>query len=103
MCILRSLNTVINGESLLDLLRGQPSDLILVDTRSFAEYAKGHIPGAINIDLMHFHWFDTSTMGILQFEKQMGLLLNYLGINHQIELFFMIIFQVLLLHGVFGY
>jgi thiosulfate/3-mercaptopyruvate sulfurtransferase len=30
---------------------------------------------------MHFHWFDTSKMGILQFEIQMGLLLNYLGIN----------------------
>jgi len=75
------LNTVINGESLLDLIQNQHSELILVDTRSFAEYANGHIPGAINIDLMHFHWFDTSTMGILQFEKQMGLLLNYLGIN----------------------
>lgn len=75
------MNTVINGESLLDLIQDQHSELILVDTRSFAEYANGHIPGAINIDLMHFHWFDTSTMGILQFEKQMGLLLNYLGIN----------------------
>jgi thiosulfate/3-mercaptopyruvate sulfurtransferase len=75
------LNTFINGESLLDLVRGQHPDLILVDTRSFAEYAKGHIPGAINIDLMHFHWFDTSTTGILHFEKQMSLLLNYLGIN----------------------
>jgi thiosulfate/3-mercaptopyruvate sulfurtransferase len=62
-------------------MRGQHSDLVLVDTRSFAKYAQGHIPGAINIDLMHFHWFDTSKMGILHFEKQMGLLLNYLGIN----------------------
>jgi len=51
------LNTVINGESLLDLIRLQHSDLVLVDTRSFVEYAQGHIPGAINIDLMHFHWF----------------------------------------------
>jgi thiosulfate/3-mercaptopyruvate sulfurtransferase len=75
------LNTVINGESLLDFIRGQHSELVLVDTRSFAEYARGHIPSAINIDLMHFHWFDTSKVGILQFEKQMGLLLNYLGIN----------------------
>lgn len=75
------MNTVINGESLLDFIRGQHSNLVLVDTRSFTEYARGHIPGAINIDLMHFHWFDTSKVGILQFEKQMSLLLNYLGIN----------------------
>ncbi len=75
------MNTVINGESLHDLIQNQHSELVLVDTRSFAEYANGHIPGAINIDLMHFHWIDTSTMGILQFEKQMSLLLNYLGIN----------------------
>ena len=55
--------------------------LILVDTRAFNEYAQGHIPGAVNIDLMQFHWLDTTKQGIIQFNKQMKLLLNYLGID----------------------
>lgn len=75
------LDTVINGESLFKLIQSQHPKLILIDARPFSEYIKGHVPGAINIDLMHFHWFDTSKKGILQFEKQMKLLLNYLGIE----------------------
>lgn len=55
--------------------------LILVDTRAFNEYAQGHIPGAVNIDLMQFHWLDTTKQGIIQFNKQMKILLNYLGID----------------------
>ena len=77
------LDTVITGESLFELIGAQNPDLLLVDTRSFAEYNKGHIPGAINIDLMNFHWFDTSKQGILQFNRQMGLLLNMLALIHK--------------------
>lgn len=59
------------------------SKLILVDARAFNEYAPGHIPGAVNTDLMQFHWFDTTRQGIVQFNKQMKLLLNILALIHQ--------------------
>ncbi len=29
-------------------------NLILIDTRSYKEYSEGHIPGAVNLDLLHF-------------------------------------------------
>jgi thiosulfate/3-mercaptopyruvate sulfurtransferase len=63
------------------MINNSRSRLILVDTRSFNEYSQGHIPSAVNIDLMQFHWLDTTKQGILQFNRQMKLLLNYLGIN----------------------
>lgn len=54
---------------------------IVVDTRSFLEYKKGHIPGAINIDLFQLHWFDTSKRGISDFKRQTRLLLSNIGIQ----------------------
>ena len=58
--------------------------MLLVDTRPFAEYSKGHIPGAVNIDLFQFHWLDTSKTGIKQFENQSRILLSNIGVkkNH---------------------
>ena len=35
--------------------RSNSEDLLLVDTRPFTEYSKGHIQGAVNIDLFQFH------------------------------------------------
>ena len=58
---------------------------IIVDTRPLPDYLDGHIPGAINIDLMQFHWFDTSGIGIRQFNRQMT------------------IYQALLHHEGYGY
>ncbi len=75
------MDTVLNNNSLFDKINNSQSQLILVDTRAFNDYAHGHIPGAVNIDLMQFHWLDTTRQGIIQFNKQMKLLLNYLGIN----------------------
>ena len=75
------MNTVLDNGSLFDMINNSRSRLILVDTRSFNEYSQGHIPSAVNIDLMQFHWLDTTKQGILQFNRQMKLLLNYLGIN----------------------
>jgi thiosulfate/3-mercaptopyruvate sulfurtransferase len=57
------------------------SNLILVDTRPFSSYADSHIPGAVNIDLMQFHWIDTSKQGIAQFNKQAKLLLSNIGVS----------------------
>jgi thiosulfate/3-mercaptopyruvate sulfurtransferase len=77
------LESIINGESLYRLINTPNSNLLIIDARSFSDYINGHIPGAINLDLMNFHWFDTSTEGIVQFNKQMKILLNFLGISSQ--------------------
>jgi thiosulfate/3-mercaptopyruvate sulfurtransferase len=55
--------------------------VVIVDTRSIDEYLNGHIPSAINLDLMQFHWIDTSRIGIRQFNTQMRNLLSNMGID----------------------
>ena len=72
---------MLSAESLLDMVNNLSSKLLLVDTRSFQDYLRGHIPGAVNVDLMQFHWMDTSKQGILQFNKQMTLLLDCIGVD----------------------
>src|ERR1051325_1307187 len=54
---------------------------IIIDTRSFSEYKKGHIPGALNIDLFQYHWFDTSKKGIKEFNRQSRMLLSHFGMQ----------------------
>ena len=56
-------------------------DLVLVDTRSYKEYSQGHIPGAVNLDLFAFHWFDTSKEGLQSFNEQSKKILSFLGIT----------------------
>ncbi len=63
-------------------------DLLLVDTRPFAEYSKGHIQGAVNIDLFQFHWLDTSKTGIKQFENQSRILLSNIGVKKSQQVVF---------------
>lgn len=53
----------------------------MVDTRPFSSYAESHIPGAVNIELMQFHWIDTSKEGISQFNKQANALLSNIGVS----------------------
>jgi len=62
--------------------------MIIVDVRTFADYIRGHIPGAINVDLMHFHWIDTSKTGISQFNKQTRILLSNLGLSKDMKVIF---------------
>jgi len=57
------------------------SGVIVVDTRSFSEYKKGHVPGAVNVDLFQLHWFDTTKRGIKDFNRQTRLLLSHIGIR----------------------
>jgi thiosulfate/3-mercaptopyruvate sulfurtransferase len=54
---------------------------IIIDTRPLLEYLDGHIPGAINMELMQFHWIDTSRIGIRQFNRQMNILYSYMGLS----------------------
>lgn len=61
---------------------------IVVDTRSFGEYQRGHIPGAVNIDLFQLHWFDTSKRGIKDFNRQTRILLFNIGIKRKSHVIF---------------
>lgn len=59
------------------------SNVVLIDTRSYKEYSKEHIPGAINLDLFAFHWFDTSKKGIENFNAQAKDLFSFVGITDE--------------------
>lgn len=78
-----NIKLVVNTARLGSLLRNknERNRTIIVDVRPFTDYTLGHIPGAINVDLMHFHWIDTSNLGISQFNKQMQTLLSNLGLT----------------------
>ena len=66
----------------------QEKDVLVVDARSFGEYSKGHIPGAVNLDLFAFHWFDTSQNGIDSFNVQTRKLLSFAGIDEKKKIVF---------------
>ena len=62
-------------------VRGMLGDpgMLLVDTRPHAEYARGHVPGAVNLDLFAFHWADTSAAGLDAFARQSARLMSFCG------------------------
>ena len=66
----------------------QEKDVLVVDARSFGEYSKGHIPGAVNLDLFAFHWFDTSQNGIDSFNVQTRKLLSFAGNDEKKKIVF---------------
>ncbi len=70
---------VISADMLRSMLGSK--NLLLVDTRPYSSYAESHIPGAVNIDLMQFHWIDTSRQGISQFNKQAKIMLSNIGVS----------------------
>ncbi|HJS82502.1 MAG TPA: rhodanese-like domain-containing protein, partial [Nitrososphaera sp.] len=73
------MSLVISADQLRSMLGNR--NVLIIDTRPFASYSESHIPGAVNIDLMQFHWIDTSREGIAQFNKQMRILLSNVGIS----------------------
>lgn len=73
------MNLVIPARELHSLLGNRK--VLIVDARPYASYSESHIPGAVNIDLMQFHWIDTSRQGIAQFNKQMKILLSNIGVR----------------------
>lgn len=73
------MSLIISTQKLFDLILAKQKKLRIVDTRSFNEYLNGHIPGAINIELMQYHWNDTSKQGLKGFNKQMRQLLSNIG------------------------
>ncbi|MCA2003247.1 MAG: sulfurtransferase [Candidatus Nitrosotenuis sp.] len=64
-------------------------DLIIIDCRSYKEYSEGHIPGAVNLDLFAFHWFDTSESGIEGFDAQTRQIFSFVGVtNNKMVVFY---------------
>ncbi|MEX0656088.1 MAG: sulfurtransferase [Nitrosopumilaceae archaeon] len=63
-------------------------NLVIIDARSFREYSEGHIPGAVNLDLFAFHWFDTTKEGVESFNKQMQQLFSFAGITNEKKVIF---------------
>ena len=64
----------------LEKILSKPN-LVLIDCRSFKEYSQGHLPGAVNLDLFAFHWFDTTEEGIQAFNEQAKQLLSFVGVD----------------------
>lgn len=54
---------------------------LVIDTRSFAEYSKGHIPGAVSFDVFSFHWVDTTAAGVEAFTNHTRLILSMIGVD----------------------
>ena len=79
------MNLIISPDQLHRMLK---STLLIVDTRSFSEYEESHIPGAVNVDLMQFHWLDTSSIGIRDFNRQSRILLSNMGIRPETPVVF---------------
>ncbi|WP_100182982.1 sulfurtransferase [Candidatus Nitrosotenuis aquarius] len=59
----------------------QNQNLVLIDARSYKEYSQGHIPGAVNLDLFAYHWFDTTPQGMQIFNEQTKKLLSFVGVT----------------------
>ncbi len=55
--------------------------VMIIDVRSFKDYHKGHIQGAVNLPLAEYHWTDTSSKGIKAFTSHMERLLGFVGVS----------------------
>jgi thiosulfate/3-mercaptopyruvate sulfurtransferase len=82
------LNLLISTKNLYNHITQSKNHVIIVDTRPFQEYKKGHIPGALNIDLFQLHWFETSKRGIKDFNRQTRILLSNIGIKSKSHVIF---------------
>src|SRR5713226_9027791 len=68
-------------------LKSKPS-ILVVDTRPFPAYQKEHVPGAVNLPLMYYHWTDTSPEGIKAFNRQMQRVLSFTGVSSRNHVIF---------------
>ena len=66
----------------------QDDSVLILDARSYYDYSRGHIPGAVNLDLFSFHWVDTSQKGIVSFGEHMRKILSYAGIDENKKIIF---------------
>jgi thiosulfate/3-mercaptopyruvate sulfurtransferase len=82
------LNLLISSRNLYKLIKKQDNTILVIDARSFSEFKKGHVPGAINVDLFQLHWFDTTKRGLKDFNRQMRFILSNLGIKKDSNVIF---------------
>ena len=66
----------------------EKKDVLIIDARSFQDYSKSHIPGAVNLDLFSMHWFDTSKTGIKAFTEQTRKIFSFVGIHESKKVVF---------------
>ena len=66
----------------------QDNSVLILDTRSYKDYSKSHIPGAVSLDLFSFHWADTSEKGLVSFGEHMRKVLSYAGIDENKKIIF---------------
>jgi len=76
----------ITTDELVGTLNDQ--SLIVIDTRSYKDYSVEHVPGAVNLDLFSYHWFDTSKEGLEAFDMEMQKLFSYVGITSESKVVF---------------
>ena len=62
--------------------------VLIIDARSYKDYSKAHIPGAVSLDLFSFHWADTSEKGIESFGEHMRKILSYAGVDENKKIIF---------------
>ncbi|MBI2184672.1 MAG: sulfurtransferase [Thaumarchaeota archaeon] len=61
------LEVIISCEEASKLLRDEKA--LFIDARPYSKYEKGHVPGAVNVDLFSYHWVDTSPSGLKAFTR----------------------------------
>jgi len=77
---------LISADELSQLLNDP--NLLLIDARTFRKYSAGHIPGAVNLDIFVYHWFDTSKAGIQAFNAQTIDLFSAVGVTNEKKVVF---------------
>ncbi|MGH7917751.1 MAG: sulfurtransferase [Candidatus Binataceae bacterium] len=75
-----SAEILVNG-AWLEAHRGE-AGVVLIDTRSSADYWKGHLAGARHFDPFPFHHSDTSESGLREFRGQLQWIFSVLGIRN---------------------
>jgi 3-mercaptopyruvate sulfurtransferase SseA len=101
ICSILMMRFTISTSELKSLYLEKRDDLLVIDARPYSDYALGHLPNAVNIDLVQFHWIDTSKEGISQFNKQMKILLSNIGVTNLWS--FMTVYLACFLREVSGY
>ena len=66
----------------------QDNSVLILDARSYKDYSKAHIPGAVSLDLFSFHWADTNEKGLISFGEHMRKILSYAGVDEKKKIIF---------------
>ena len=70
-----------------DRIKNKPG-ILLIDARPFPDYQKEHLPGAVNLPLLYYHWTDTSPEGLKAFNHHMHRVLALTGVSNRKHVIF---------------